>query len=64
MCWLLQEAEMSFEFSVKNDTDSGLSGQWGDTDAEMTPYRKVLIFKAEKLDAIIEKLDGVVNAQV
>jgi len=48
---------------VKNDTDSGLSGQWTDTDQEMTPFRKVLIFKSEKLDKIIDKLDAIINKQ-
>ena len=50
------EATFSFEFSVELDTDSGLSGTWTDTDKEMTPYRRVLLFEASKLPTILDKI--------
>lgn len=61
--WSNQEEEIfaddamcSFEFSVDKDTDSGLSGAWTEDDSEMTPFRRVMLFEAEKLPKIIEKV--------
>lgn len=51
-----EEATVSFEFSVENESDSGLSGAWTETDDEMVPYRRVLLFEATKLQPIIDKI--------
>ncbi|XP_017759140.1 PREDICTED: protein BCCIP homolog [Eufriesea mexicana] len=51
-----EEATVSFEFSVENESDSGLSGTWTETDDEMIPYRRVLLFEANKLQPIIDKI--------
>lgn len=51
-----EEATISFEFSVEKESDSGLSGTWTETDDEMIPYRKVLLFEATKLQPIIDKI--------
>ncbi|XP_033209257.1 protein BCCIP homolog isoform X2 [Belonocnema kinseyi] len=51
-----EEATFSFEFSVELDTDSGLSGTWAETDKEMIPYRRVLLFEASKLPTILDKI--------
>ncbi|KAJ9588684.1 hypothetical protein L9F63_018016, partial [Diploptera punctata] len=51
-----QEADCRFEFCVKNDSDTGLAGQWMEDDAEMSPYRRVLLIKANKLEPLIEKI--------
>ncbi|XP_078048863.1 protein BCCIP homolog isoform X1 [Augochlora pura] len=51
-----EEATSSFEFSVEKDSDSGLSGTWAETDNEMIPYRRVLLFEASKLQQIIDKI--------
>ncbi|XP_033322971.1 protein BCCIP homolog [Megalopta genalis] len=51
-----EEATFSFEFSVEKDSDSGLSGTWTETDNEMIPYRRVLLFEADKLQQIIDKI--------
>ncbi|XP_043256995.1 protein BCCIP homolog [Colletes gigas] len=51
-----EEATFSFEFSVEKDSDSGLSGTWTETDNEMVPYRRVLLFEATKLQQIIDKI--------
>ncbi|CAK9831012.1 Protein BCCIP homolog [Anthophora retusa] len=50
------EATVSFEFSVEKESDSGLSGTWTETDDEMVPYRRVLLFEATKLQPIIDKI--------
>lgn len=51
-----EEATVSFEFSVEKDSDTGLSGTWTETDDEMVPYRRVLLFEASKLQTIIDKI--------
>ncbi|KAL1449431.1 hypothetical protein WDU94_001937 [Cyamophila willieti] len=56
-----EEADLKFEFSVKNDSDSGMVGGWMEDDATMTPYRRVLIISAGKMDTIITKINAFVN---
>lgn len=56
-----EEAEWSFEFSVEKDSDNALGGSWTETDCEMTPYKRVLIFKADKLSPIINKIKNHVS---
>lgn len=56
-----EEATVSFEFSVENETDSGLSGTWKETDEEMKPYRRVLLFEASKLQSIINKIKSQIS---
>ncbi|XP_050436312.1 protein BCCIP homolog [Adelges cooleyi] len=56
-----EEAEYKFEFCVKNEKDSGLGGSWEEGDSEMIPYRRVLLFSAEKLDSIINKIKALLN---
>ncbi|PSN29979.1 hypothetical protein C0J52_25384 [Blattella germanica] len=58
-----KEAECRFEFCVKNDSDTGLAGQWLEDDLEMTPYRRVLLLKANKLEPLIEQIKGFVAMQ-
>lgn len=51
-----EEATASFEFSVEEEADTGLSGTWTETDDNMVPYRRVLLFEASKLESIFEKI--------
>ncbi|KAF7388628.1 hypothetical protein HZH68_012570 [Vespula germanica] len=51
-----EKALISFEFSVENESDSGLSGTWTETDDEMKPYRRVLLFEASTLQSIINTI--------
>lgn len=53
-----EKATISFEFSVEEEADSGLSGKWTETDDEMIPYRRVLFFEASKLQSIFEKIQN------
>jgi protein BCP1 len=48
---------------VKGDADSGLSGQWMEDDVEMSPYRRVLLLQADKLDPLIERIKTFVIEQ-
>lgn len=56
-----EEATVSFEFSVEKDSDTGLSGMWSETDDEMVPYRRVLLFEASKLQFIIDKIKNQIS---
>lgn len=51
-----EETDIKFEFSVKNESDSGVAGHWLEEDETMTPYRRVLLFPAEKLSSILQKV--------
>ncbi|XP_020298172.1 protein BCCIP homolog [Pseudomyrmex gracilis] len=53
-----EDATVSFEFSVEEEADSGLSGKWTERDDEMTPYRRVLLFEASKLPLILQKIQN------
>lgn len=53
-----EEAIASFEFSVEEEADSGLSGTWTETDDEMIPYRRVLLFEASKLQTVFDKIQN------
>ncbi|EFN68188.1 Protein BCCIP-like protein [Camponotus floridanus] len=53
-----EKSTVSFEFSVEEEADSGLSGKWTETDDEMIPYRRVLLFEASKLQSIFEKIQN------
>jgi len=48
---------------VKDDADSGLSGHWMEDDVEMSPYRRVLLLQANKLDPLIERIKTFVAQQ-
>lgn len=51
-----QESVASFEFSVQNETDTGMSGDWLEGDSTLIPYRKVIVFDAVKLPSIINSI--------
>lgn len=57
----LEVADCSFEFCVKDDSDSALGGKWNESDSEMTPWRKVLIFPASKLDDVINRVTNMLQ---
>jgi len=56
-----KSAELTFDFSVENQTDSGLSGQWLSEDKQMLPYRRVVIFKGNKLKSIVDEIVALVQ---
>lgn len=51
-----EDATVSFEFSIEEEADSGLSGKWTEKDDEMIPYRRVLLFEASKLPLLLQKI--------
>lgn len=56
-----EEATASFEFSVEEEADSGLSGTWAETDDKMVPCRRVLLFEASKLESVLKKIRNQFN---
>ncbi|KAJ8933241.1 hypothetical protein NQ318_011680 [Aromia moschata] len=51
-------ADITFDFSVAKESDTGLSGNWLTEDKQVVPYRRILIFKAEKFKDIIEQVSA------
>lgn len=60
---MFQEAEHKFEFCVKNEKGSGMSGAWDEDASEMIPYRRVLLFPTRKLNSIIEEIQSLLVTQ-
>ncbi|CAH0555561.1 unnamed protein product [Brassicogethes aeneus] len=52
---------INFEFNVENEADSGLAGKWLSEDKQVTPFRRVLIFKADKFKNIIDEVTAFVQ---
>ena len=52
--FLLQIAEISFSYSVAHERDSGVE-KWSSED-EMEPFRTVIVFPADKLQVVIDKI--------
>lgn len=50
---ICDNAVASFEYSVKNEIDSGIAGDNLDSSSKVIPYRKVILLDADKLPSII-----------
>ncbi|XP_052853107.1 protein BCCIP homolog [Drosophila gunungcola] len=60
---LSDRAKFSFEYSVASETDSGMSGDWLEGDAVMTPYRKLLVLEAKQLPQLIDDIQAFINGE-
>lgn len=60
---LCENCDASFEYSVQSETDSGLSGNWTESDKTLTPYRKLVLFGAPQLPAIIESIKAATSEE-
>ncbi|EDW97290.1 protein BCCIP homolog [Drosophila yakuba] len=60
---LSDRAKFSFEYSVASETDSGMSGDWLEGDAVMTPYRKLLVLEPKKLPQLIDDIQRFINGE-
>ncbi|XP_060528967.1 protein BCCIP homolog [Cylas formicarius] len=56
-----KSAEITFDFSVETESDIGLGGRWLSEDKQMVPYRRVVIFKGDKLKSIINEITVLVQ---
>nr|CAI5855271.1 unnamed protein product [Callosobruchus analis] len=52
----LKAADVTFAFSVEHESDTGLGGKWKTEDKQVIPYRRILIFKADKFKGILDKI--------
>ncbi|XP_017035584.1 protein BCCIP homolog [Drosophila kikkawai] len=60
---LSERAKFSFEYSVASETDSGMSGDWLEGDAVMTPYRKLLALDAKQLPQLTKDIECFINGE-
>lgn len=58
---IIDEAIVNFEYSVQDEKDSGLGGDWMEDDPTLIPYRRIIIFEAKKLDSIIANIKQFIN---
>ncbi|XP_033246124.1 protein BCCIP homolog [Drosophila miranda] len=58
---LSERAKFSFEWSVASECDSGMSGDWLEGDAVMTPYRKLLALDAKQFPQLIKDIQSYIN---
>ena len=53
---ILKDALATFDFSVEQETSTGLAGNWLEGDTELKPFRKVVIYDAKKLPELISTI--------
>ena len=56
VCASLQESDLVFEFSVKSEHDTCISGEWDDEDDQFEPFRTVMVFKKERFPTILDQI--------
>ena len=49
---IVSESELCIDYDVSEETDNETGGNWCDG-VEMTPWRRIVVFTADKLDQII-----------
>lgn len=59
--YFVQESLASYEYCVKSESDSGLSGKWRENDPETTPFRKVIILDGKKLPNIVNGVTAFIH---
>lgn len=59
--FFVQNSLVNFEYCVKSEVDTGLSGKWRESDEETTPYRKVIVFDGKKLPEIVEGINSFIH---
>ncbi|KAL3269410.1 hypothetical protein HHI36_008480 [Cryptolaemus montrouzieri] len=60
-CIFSANADYNFEYSVAKEADTAIAGKWGNKEEEVIPFRKVLIFSANKLESIISQIKNFVQ---
>jgi len=51
-----QAAHLSFQYSVKDERDTGVEGQWDQHSTELEPTRTVSVVAADKLPVILAEM--------
>jgi len=52
---IVGESELCIDYDVSSETSNDIGGNWTDG-VEMTPWRRIVVFRAEKLDEIIRSV--------
>jgi len=52
----VQHSIASFDYTVKEEADSGLDGAWDEDDLQMIPFRRVILLDAKSLPDIISSI--------
>jgi len=55
---MLQAAHLSFQYSVKEERDTGVDGQWDRHSSQLEPTRTVSIVSADRLPAILAEMSS------
>uniref|UniRef100_A0A0A1WWY6 Protein BCCIP homolog n=1 Tax=Zeugodacus cucurbitae TaxID=28588 RepID=A0A0A1WWY6_ZEUCU len=58
---ICSKAVNSFEYSVADECDAGMSGDWLEGDATLTPYRKIILLDAKELPHLIDDIRNYIN---
>uniref|UniRef100_A0A182T2T7 Protein BCCIP homolog n=1 Tax=Anopheles maculatus TaxID=74869 RepID=A0A182T2T7_9DIPT len=60
--YFIKDSCASFDYSVQKETTTALAGQWQKKDAELQPFRKVLLIEASKLPSIVSSIKSLVSS--
>jgi len=52
---IVAESELCIDYDVSSESDADMGGNWEDG-VEMTPWRRIVVFQAEKMEVIIKKV--------
>jgi len=55
-CIIWQAADLSFQYSVKEERDTGVDGQWDQHSSELEPTRTISIVSANRLPTILAEM--------
>jgi hypothetical protein len=53
---VFQESILSFDFSVKQDRDTAIGGDWQGEDDELEPFRSVMVIPASSIPVIMARM--------
>lgn len=56
-----EHAIASFDYNVKADTDNALGGSWTEDDPLLIPYRRFILFDAQKFPEILSNITAAVK---
>jgi protein BCP1 len=60
---ICEKSLASFEFSVANEADSGMTGNWLEDDSCLVPYRRIIVFDGKNLPDIVSSVKAFVNGE-
>merc|ERR1712096_208317 len=52
---IVNESDLCIDYDVTGETENDMGGNWSDG-LEMTPWRRIVVFTADKLEGIIQNV--------